>query len=130
MSVSMKIREELGKYLSGEISLQEFQDWFVPETWDIHKSGDQEGIELAREVELRLAEYTNGHRTESELKQMFSRFALVKLVPDPVFTSNVSAEINRFYAAIFSIPTEPILQAGNAGMVPAGILSTSTIDNL
>jgi hypothetical protein len=69
-SLNHDIRHQLARYLTGEISLEVFGDWFVPATWDIDKTGDQPTIDLTYEIILRLAEYSNGDCTEGELKQI------------------------------------------------------------
>lgn len=61
----IEIREWLSKYIRGEVMLREFQEWFVPVTWEIN---DEDALELTKEIELLLAEFTNGHRTEAECK--------------------------------------------------------------
>ena len=77
--LGMEIRQQLARYVDGGSNLNQFEDWFVPATWNIPK-GDVVAIELARDVELRLAEHTNGHWTEIELKEKL--LGLVA-VPDP-----------------------------------------------
>ena len=62
------IREKLAKYLAGEISLSTFQEWFVPRAWNIGKQGNPAAVEVAHEIDLRLAEFSNGDWTEDELK--------------------------------------------------------------
>jgi len=68
-TLNAEIRERLVRYLAGEISLAAFQEWLVPRAWDVEQSGNAAAIELANELELRLAEYTSGHRTEAELRE-------------------------------------------------------------
>jgi hypothetical protein len=73
-SLDIQIREAVLGFISGKTDLQSFEDWFVPATWDIEKSGSPaQTFELAHEIELLLAEYTNGHRSESNLKEELSR---------------------------------------------------------
>lgn len=62
------IREKLAKYLAEEISLSAFQEWFVPRAWNIDKRGEPGAVELVHEIELRLAEFSNGDWTEDELR--------------------------------------------------------------
>jgi len=71
MSLANAIRDKVISYLSGEISLDELEDWVVTRTWDVDKTGDWEGADLAHGIELLLAEYTNGHRSEEELREQF-----------------------------------------------------------
>lgn len=67
-SLDDEIREQLRRYVAGEITLGEFEDWFVPKSWNIHHVGDAATADLAYEIDLRLAEYANGDRTEEHLK--------------------------------------------------------------
>ena len=68
--MDFKIREYLACYLAGQLSLEQFDEWFVPATWDVDKTGDQATIDLTYEIILRLAEYSNGDCTEAELKRL------------------------------------------------------------
>lgn len=60
------MRSRLASYLEGKNSLGEFQEWFIPAAWNIESDNDAELI--AGEIELRLAEYTSGHLSDSELR--------------------------------------------------------------
>jgi len=62
------IREHLRRYLASEISLDEFRDWFDVETWDIIDKCPAVTQQFVGEIELRIAEFTNGHRTEDDLR--------------------------------------------------------------
>lgn len=65
------IRERLASYLRGETTLQAFDAWFVPATWEIRHEDDPEAADMTNEIYLRIAEYSLGHRTEEELKGFF-----------------------------------------------------------
>lgn len=62
----------LASYLNREISLSEFRDWFDAETWDLDMEPNTPLGQVVGEIELRLAEFTNGHRTEDELRAMLN----------------------------------------------------------
>jgi hypothetical protein len=66
--LDLKIREKLASYLVGEISLREFEDWFVPASWNVAQSNNSNAVNLVYEIELWLAEYSDGHWNEQELK--------------------------------------------------------------
>jgi len=66
----LAIQNHLGKYLNGKSSLQQFRQWFDVETWGEAAKQDSPVRQIAGEIELRLAEYTNGHLSESELRSM------------------------------------------------------------
>lgn len=60
--------EQLYEYLRRRISLNKFCDWLTPKVWDVEEWGSYSLIALVPEIKLRLAEYTSGHWTESELR--------------------------------------------------------------
>lgn len=83
------VQRYLTKYLSGGISLSQFRDWFDAETWDIDLQPDTPLSQVVGEIELRLAEFTNGHRTEDEL-----RYYLESLLPK---ADNADFQLNPEY---------------------------------
>ena len=66
--LSFQINAHLCRYLTGEISLIEFQEWFIPSTWNVEHSQDPYAVELAANIHLLLAEFSNGDWTEEELR--------------------------------------------------------------
>lgn len=68
------IREALARYASGEIFLKELQEWFIPRAWELLTEGGP-AADLAAEIELLLAEYTSGQRTEDDLREAFKPHA-------------------------------------------------------
>lgn len=62
------IRTHLSSYLDGKSSLRQFREWFDVETWGLAAAPGSPARQLAGEIELRIAEYTNGHRSEDELR--------------------------------------------------------------
>ncbi len=73
-SLDFKIRDRLAAYLAKEITLHEFEDWFFPETWDVDQRGDLALTNLVYGIKLRLAEFSNGDWTESELQDLLRPF--------------------------------------------------------
>ena len=69
-SVASTIRHQLARYLRGEITLRDFDAWFVPATWGVTQDDDPAAYDLTNEIYLRLAEYSAGHRTEQEVQEM------------------------------------------------------------
>lgn len=88
-----EIRGKLAEYLNSEISLRQFQEWFVPATWDIQTSEPAHILDLAYSIQLKLAEYASDHLTENDLRQ-----ALIPYIER--FTIMVS------FPAISSIPSQ------------------------
>jgi hypothetical protein len=50
-----EIREQLGKLLSHQLSLDEFEEWFAPYSWNIHKHGDADAQAIAYAIEHQLS---------------------------------------------------------------------------
>ena len=94
-SLELQIREAITQYIAGRASLREFQEWFAPRTWDIDSLvQDGEVRKLINEIELLLAEFSNGHWTERELKNKLQEHSRVEQpVKDPagVLWSDVRA---------------------------------------
>ncbi|MGH7744721.1 MAG: hypothetical protein ACREQ5_07900, partial [Candidatus Dormibacteria bacterium] len=68
MIADYAIREQIAYYLTGKLSLDQFEDWLVGKSWDMHRDSDGQSQKLASAVELRLAEYSSGHLDEKHLR--------------------------------------------------------------
>jgi hypothetical protein len=79
MAAEHHIRENVARYLAHQISLDDFQIWFVPRAWEVLETGAPAAA-LASQIELLLAEYTNGDRTENELRDALGTFGSVAIV--------------------------------------------------
>jgi len=71
-----ELQAHLSRYLGNAITLDEIRDWFDEETWGLAGELDSPARKMAGEIELRLAEFTSGHRTEDDL-----RYHLESLLP-------------------------------------------------
>jgi hypothetical protein len=78
-SSELEIREQIARYLAGQISLQDFEDWFVARSWNFHEAATPLMQEIVSQVELLLAEHSNSHLDEQSLRQK-----LLPLVTDYV----------------------------------------------
>lgn len=76
----LETQDQLRRYLSHEISLDGFREWFDVETWDAIDSSSPATQQFAGQIELHIAEFTNGHRTEDDL-----RVQLQNLLPEVNF---------------------------------------------
>jgi hypothetical protein len=66
--LGLEIRQHTLRFLEDKLSLDDFEDWLVANSWNVHQSGDPEIIDLVFEIELHLAEFSNGHLDEEELR--------------------------------------------------------------
>lgn len=76
-----EIQELVRRYLDNEISLRDFQVQFAAKSWDVEAHQDPAAEALVYEIELRLAEYTSGHRTEAELQELLWPIIVVRVYP-------------------------------------------------
>ena len=56
-SLDFNIRKKLAEYLAGKISLDEFEDWFFPETIEVDQESPLALIKLVYGIKLSLAEF-------------------------------------------------------------------------
>ena len=75
-----QIREKLGRYLRRDLSLDQFEDWLVQQSWNMHKDSSDPAQKLASAVELRLAEHSSGHMDEPALRDELRKFANPSIV--------------------------------------------------
>lgn len=95
--LDLAIREQLARYLAGKIPLSGFQDWFIPQAWNIEGRADPLVVDLVHRIELRLAEYSSGHRIEDELKRALQPLVTsysVRMAAGPYMDS--SADLKEF----------------------------------
>ena len=56
-------------YLTGVSTLEALQRLLITILWEKQNNMSPEGLEFAKEVDLRIAEFTGGHASEEDLKQ-------------------------------------------------------------
>jgi hypothetical protein len=97
------IREALARYVSGEVSLVEFQDWFIPRAWEVLAEGSS-ATDVTSELELLLAEFTNGQWTERDLREALKPHATVPL-GGIVFVSSPAYSVATIWSQPWIEPT-------------------------
>jgi hypothetical protein len=63
----LEIRAYLSRYLAGSLTLDAFEDWFVPETWDI-ESYSAGAAKLATEIRSALFRLSAGEAAEDDFR--------------------------------------------------------------
>ena len=66
-----ELRQELTRYLMCQRSLKDFEDWFVPRSWNFSQNATPSLQKLVSQIELAIAEFSNGDWSEVELRQQF-----------------------------------------------------------
>ncbi len=69
------IRAQVANYLSGSQSLDEFEDWFVKQSWNMHQDSENSAQQLVGKIELALSEYSNNHVSEEAFRSQLRRLA-------------------------------------------------------
>lgn len=139
MIAESKIREKLGGYLRGDLSLDRFEDWLAQNSWDMHKDSSEAARQLASAIELRLAEHSSGHLNEPALRDELRQFANPAVVqvsfgnvqqiplPEPanIVVARPRAQVFFFISRAEPRLQEPFLAASfPAGAFLGGIVSS------
>lgn len=74
---------QLSRYLLGQISLADFEDWFASASRNSHQIEDKPLRQLLGEIQLSLSEYSSGHRTEEELREQLTRIVPILFYQSP-----------------------------------------------
>lgn len=99
-SLRLDIHDHLAGYLAHETTLSEFEEWFVPATWGRATRELPGTAELIGEIELRLAEHSNGHRTEAELRQVLLPLAMYVVAAEPPYQTSSGSTTTTFIPAV------------------------------
>jgi hypothetical protein len=84
-----EVKNRLTEYLSGKLSLEAFSDWLGEHSWNMHAGSSHSAKRLVGALELLLAEHARGHRTEPELRSLFSALQGVSIIEAEVAPSGV-----------------------------------------
>jgi hypothetical protein len=98
MLSSSEIKKQIQQYLAQSIDLDQLEDWLVSASWNMHQHAPADAQEMASALELRFAEYSCGHLSESDLRHELSMIYLhgcklpsanmvvFRLIPEPSST--------------------------------------------
>jgi len=99
-----QIADRVHEYLNGHLSFHEFQQWFVPASWNIERSGNRSAIALAHNVDGILAESSSANWDEMVLQRELANAILPSVSRNRIqhprvirnyLTSNVVDEYSR-----------------------------------
>jgi hypothetical protein len=101
------IRSSIGEFLGGDRNFDEFENWLIGHTWNIHKFGDVESQVLAYSVELRIAEFNADALSLSEL-----RLELQNIANTFLLNPNQSDRVISASSTFFNPVPWPVQPAG------------------
>jgi hypothetical protein len=119
-SLDFEIREHLAEYLAGKSSLRDFEDWFFSETWDIDQTNDLALLNLVYEIKLRLAEFSNGDWTASEIDRIL-RSILERYEMNAPQSRVQFGTSNKNYPSYYAVPSISYHVVSTRSVQPAGI---------
>ena len=67
------VRAQIGRYVSGEISRRQIEDWLLPLVWA--EDAEPEVVDLAWSAQLLLMEASGGYLSEEELRAQLAPLA-------------------------------------------------------
>lgn len=67
--LDLEIRRQVGRYVGGELSFVQLQEWLKPRLWHPYVTGDKPAARLIAAVDVRLGEYASGYWSEQLLKE-------------------------------------------------------------
>lgn len=68
MKLDRAIRHQASLYVGGSCSLSQFEDWFLPQVWDVEESDSPDAEDLAKAIMASLSEFSSGLVNEEGLK--------------------------------------------------------------
>ena len=97
-SSEMELRQELARCLHRECSIKDFEEWFVPRSWDFNAASDSLR-DLVAQIELALAEFANGDWSELELRRHFNATLTYYRANYPVNVGSVESVVKTATSA-------------------------------
>lgn len=91
-----EIRQRIVEYLSDETSLEDFESWLVPATWDVNSQRDAGAADLAYATQLLLAERAKGHVDDAALHEQLLRLASTAYLGAPTQRATASSAITQW----------------------------------
>lgn len=77
-NLDLDIRVWVQRYIRGDVGLRDFQEWFVPATWDVHLNAPA-AADVAYVVDAGLSLFDRGELSEQALKKWLRRVSVVKV---------------------------------------------------
>jgi hypothetical protein len=65
---ALEMRRHVARYLAGQDTLDDLEEWFAPAGWEAEDAGDPIAADLAESLLLLLSEFARGHWSETDFK--------------------------------------------------------------
>lgn len=67
-----QIRDRLASYVANEIPFEQFEDWLLGHSWNLHRDSSEAAQKLVHEIKSAIYEYLDGDIEEPDLKLLLS----------------------------------------------------------
>lgn len=87
-----ELQDKVAQMVQGQISISAFKDWFMPYSVNAHQEQNREVRQGIGKIMGRLAEYSQQHLSEEELRQQLAPIAgiiIVNLHHAPIIVANI-----------------------------------------
>ena len=69
-----EIRERVAAFLTGELTLDDFEDWLAQNTWNLQPEGNEHSYRMTHAIEHRLFLYSDNQLNEEGLRDELRPF--------------------------------------------------------
>ena len=122
MIIESQIREQLGRYLEGKSSFEQFEDWLVGNSYNMHKDSNQQAQNLVHDIDLVIYEYLDGNIMEDKLKSMLRSLLIQPRLVRVVVGRQPLREVDSVNASTLSVNhLKPAREAGGANASVANV---------
>ena len=129
MNISIELFAKVYGYVSGQLRLAALEEWVAPRLPVLLAQPDTSAGQLTGAVELCLAEFKEGIRSERSVRAMLKRFISpqVLLMTEPITEpagETVTIPGNQFLQALFAMPSQtPENQSPTWSIEPQGVFA-------
>jgi len=116
MVSSGEVRNRLADAIEAQLPLDEFEDWFVQQSWNVHQSKDFDLQRLVFAIELWLAERSSGHLDDDGLLRELR--TVLSIVPVNIETEAGPIAVKSGSSSSFTLLPVPGLQMPLSGRSP------------
>ncbi len=117
---SLELREQIARYISSEISLEDLENWLVQNLPRLAVDPRSDDSSLAAAVDLCLVEYSAGLRTEESIKRYLSdaleefKTVYINLNDASIISSSSLSKTEQYTVAVGTnaLPTQFWLKSG------------------
>jgi hypothetical protein len=117
-SLDLEIRSQLARVLTRETSLRDFYEWFVPATWEVEQSANDEAIRLTYQIAHLLNNFSADDISAEDVEGQLSSLAATYVLTNSPWSdrtdiavttgTDLTTESERVHGFVFGTPREAV----------------------